>query len=102
MDDTKLAGVAYSPEGHAAIQKVLGRLERWTENSFMKWECRSIPGAKEEDKRQLAQTETQEIPPKYQEVLFYCVNDWATREVVESPSLKIFKSFLDMVLDYML
>ena len=79
MDNTKLTGVADSAEGHAAIQKDLGRLERWTENSFMKWECRSIPGAKEEDKRQLAQTETQEIPPKYQEVLFYCVNELIIR-----------------------
>jgi len=36
-DDTKLGGVANAPEGHAAIQKDLKRLEKWADKNLMKF-----------------------------------------------------------------
>lgn len=33
----KLGGVNHSPKGHAATQRDLNRLERWTDNNFMKF-----------------------------------------------------------------
>ncbi|KAK4817026.1 hypothetical protein QYF61_026032 [Mycteria americana] len=55
------------------------------------------------DQRQWAQTETQEVPSEHQETLFVVrvTKHWhrLPREDVESPSLEIFKSRLDMVLD---
>ena len=35
-DDAKLVGVADTPEGHAAIQSDLNRLEKWADRSLMK------------------------------------------------------------------
>ncbi|KAK4819570.1 hypothetical protein QYF61_007081 [Mycteria americana] len=36
-DDTKLGGVADMPEGHAAIQRDLGRLEKWADRNLMQF-----------------------------------------------------------------
>ncbi|GAB0178538.1 mitochondrial enolase superfamily member 1 [Grus japonensis] len=36
-DDVRPAGVADTPEGHAAIQRNLHRLEKWVDRNFMKF-----------------------------------------------------------------
>jgi len=36
-DDTKLGGVAGTPRGHAAIQRELDRLGKWTSRNIMKF-----------------------------------------------------------------
>ncbi|GAB0176817.1 mitochondrial enolase superfamily member 1 [Grus japonensis] len=36
-DDTKLGGVADTPEGHAAIQRDFDRLEKWADRNLMKF-----------------------------------------------------------------
>ncbi|KAJ7417295.1 rna-directed dna polymerase from mobile element jockey-like [Willisornis vidua] len=43
-DDTKLGGVVNSPEGCAALQKDINRLERWAENclKFNNGKCRVL------------------------------------------------------------
>ncbi|KAK4828884.1 hypothetical protein QYF61_001442 [Mycteria americana] len=44
-DDTKLGGVADKPEGHAAIQWDLNRLDKWTDKNFMqfnKGKCKAL------------------------------------------------------------
>ncbi|GAB0209608.1 mitochondrial enolase superfamily member 1 [Grus japonensis] len=45
-DDTKLGGVADRPEGHAAIQRDLNRLEKWADRNLMKFnrgKCQVLP-----------------------------------------------------------
>ena len=37
VDDTKLRGMADRPEGHAAIQRDLDRLEKWANRYLMKF-----------------------------------------------------------------
>ncbi|GAB0176105.1 cAMP-dependent protein kinase inhibitor alpha [Grus japonensis] len=36
-DDTKLVGVTDTPEGHADIQRDLGRLEKWADRNLMQF-----------------------------------------------------------------
>ena len=36
-DDTKRGGVTDTPEGHAAIQRDLNRLEKWTDSNLMQF-----------------------------------------------------------------
>ncbi|KAK4829973.1 hypothetical protein QYF61_008104 [Mycteria americana] len=36
-DNTKLGGVADTPEGHAAIQRDLNRVEKWADRNLMKF-----------------------------------------------------------------
>jgi len=38
--NTKLGGVADTPEGHTAIQRVLNRLEKWAKRRLMKFNCK--------------------------------------------------------------
>lgn len=59
--------------------------------------------AQEQDKEQKSQTGTQEVPSDYEERFLHCVGDralkqFATREVVVSPSLEIFKAHQDAFL----
>ncbi|KAK4815976.1 hypothetical protein QYF61_010844 [Mycteria americana] len=45
-DNTKLGGVADTPEGHAAIQRDLDRLEKWADRNLMKFnmeKCKFLP-----------------------------------------------------------
>ena len=39
-DDTKLKGMADTPEGHAAIQRNLDRLEKWADRNLMKFKAK--------------------------------------------------------------
>ena len=61
-----------------------------------------LSGAHWQDERQWAQTETQEIPSEIRKHFFTVreVKHWhrLPGEIVESPSLEIFKSHRDMVL----
>ncbi|GAB0203975.1 mitochondrial enolase superfamily member 1 [Grus japonensis] len=50
-DDTKLEGVANTPESYTAIQHYLDRLESWAKRNHMKFnkgKCRCIPAPREE------------------------------------------------------
>lgn len=76
-DDTRLGGVVLRPGGCAAILRHLGRLERWADRDLMqfsKGKCKGCCAGDEHRHR---------LP----------------REPVESPSLEMFPSPLDMVMD---
>jgi len=66
------------------------------------WGQTPFSGAQRKDKGQWAQTEAQEVPAEHEEELLPSEGDGALeqlpREVVESPSLEIFKTRLDKVL----
>ena len=76
-DDTRLGGVVLRPGGCAAILRHLGRLERWADRDLMQFSKGKCKGC--------------------------CVGDEhrhrLPREPVESPSLEMFPSPLDMVMD---
>ena len=79
--------------GSQHVQIPKGRVQR-------RWTQALSRGAQGQDKRQWAQTETQEVLFEHQETLFFTVRvteHWhkLPREVAESPSLEIFKSHLD-------
>lgn len=61
-----------------------------------------LSGAQQQDKRQWTHNEIQEIFPKYKKKLFTVkvIKEWLRlpREAVESPSLELFKTWLDMTL----
>ena len=66
------------------------------------WGQALFSGAQQQDKGQWAQTEAQEVPSEHEEELLPSEDDEPLnrlpREVVESPSLEIFKTLLDKVL----
>jgi len=66
------------------------------------WSQTLFSGAQQQDKGQRTQTEAEEIPSEDKEELLSSEGDraleQAAREVVESPSLEIFKTRLNKVL----
>jgi len=81
---------------------LLTYINTWREGA-KRWSQALSIGAQQQDKRQEVQAETQEVPPVCQETLFTVrvTEPWhrLPREAVESLSLEIFKSSMDMVLD---
>ena len=66
------------------------------------WGQTLFSGAQQQDKGQRAQTEAEKVPAEHEEELLPSEGDGAlaqaAREVVESPSLEIFKTHLNKVL----
>ena len=66
------------------------------------WGQTLFSSAQQQDKGQWTQTEAQEDPSEHEEELLHSEGDGALeqvpREVVESPSLEIFRTHLDKVL----
>jgi len=73
--------------------------ERWVSGG---WGQALFSSAQRQDKEQWAQTEAQEVPSEHEEEFLPSEGDGAleqaAREVVESPSLEIFKTCLDKIL----
>ena len=73
----------------------------WKEDA-VQMEPWSFSGAQWQDKRQVAQSRTQDVPSKHQEALFYFVGDWALVQAAQGGtgiySLEIFMSNLDILL----
>lgn len=70
--------------------------------------CKEDKARQRWDKRQQAQTKTKWVPCEHQETFFFFFNVWVTEhchgyhKVVESSSLEILKSHLDVVLGSLL
>ena len=55
VDDTKLGGVADTPEGHASIQRDLDRLEKWGNRNLMRFnqeKCKVLPPGRNKPRHQ--------------------------------------------------
>ncbi|KAK4817888.1 hypothetical protein QYF61_002057 [Mycteria americana] len=95
-DDTKLGGVADTPEGHAAIQRDFDKLEKWADRNlkhFSKGKCKALRLGRNNHRHwYMLGTAGRQL---------CCDGDQALaqlpREAVESPPLEVFKSHLDVI-----
>lgn len=50
-------------------------IHRYLKGGFWGWIQAPLSGAKQQHKRQSAETDAQEVPSEYEEELFYCAGD---------------------------
>ncbi|KAK4829514.1 hypothetical protein QYF61_005153 [Mycteria americana] len=109
-DDTKLAEVADTPEGRASIQNDLDKPEKGADKNLMKFnkgKCKVLHVGRNNPSHQYmlgANQPESNFAEKDLGVQCSMTEHWnrLPREVVESPSLEIFKSHLDVVLGNLL